>query len=182
MQFPNRSDSAARTNTNRQDARGELHAKLLSCTTVSGRPRPEATAGPGHSHQNHRRRRCGERRQGQSKHTRTKPRSIGGRRGACGAWPDNESTRPATRQRHSAAGVKGAGGFGGPGRASRSTTPSRRLACGDLAGGRARRRPEHQRRNKQRRISGGPPPTGAQSRHTETLPPQQAAPTAATAQ
>ena len=74
MQFPNRSDSAARTNTNRQDARGELHAKLLSCTTVSGRPRPEATAGPGHSHQNHRRRRCGERRQGQSKHTRTKPR------------------------------------------------------------------------------------------------------------
>ena len=87
MQFPNRSDSAARTNTNRQDARGELHAKLLSCTTVPGRPRPEATAGPGHSHQNHRRRRCGERRQGQSKHTRTKPRSIGGRRGACRAWP-----------------------------------------------------------------------------------------------
>ena len=46
----------------------------------------------------------------------------------------------------------------GPGRASRSTTPSRRLACGDLAGGppptgtysgRARRRPEHQRRHEQ---------------------------------
>ena len=33
-------------------------------------------------------------------------------------------------------------------RASRSTTPSRRLACGDLAGGRALRRPEHQRRHK----------------------------------
>ena len=46
----------------------------------------------------------------------------------------------------SAAGVEGAGGSGGPGRASRSTTPSRRLACGDLAGGRARRHPEHQRR------------------------------------
>ena len=44
------------------------------------------------------------------------------------------------------AGVEGAGGHGGPGRASRSTTPSRRLACGDLAGGRARRHPEHQRR------------------------------------
>ncbi len=42
-------------------------------------------------------------------------------------------------------GVEGAGGSGGHGRASRSTTPSRRLACGDLAGGRARRRPEHQR-------------------------------------
>ena len=45
----------------------------------------------------------------------------------------------------------------GPGRASRSTTPSRRLACGDLAGGpppngthsgRALRRPEHQRGHK----------------------------------
>ena len=41
-------------------------------------------------------------------------------------------------------------GAGGQGRASRSTTPSRRLACGDLAGGRTRRRPEHQRRHKQR--------------------------------
>ena len=41
------------------------------------------------------------------------------------------------------------------GRASRSTTPSRRLACGVLAGGRARRRPEHQRRHQHRRnISG----------------------------
>ena len=49
-------------------------------------------------------------------------------------------------QQHGAAGVEGAGGTGGHGRASRSTTPSRRLACGDLAGGRARRRPEHQRR------------------------------------
>ena len=38
------------------------------------------------------------------------------------------------------ASVEGAGGSGGPGRASRSTTPSRRLVCGDLAGGRARRR------------------------------------------
>ena len=46
-------------------------------------------------------------------------------------------------------GVEGAGGTGGPGRASRSTTPSHRLACGDLAGGRTRRRPEHQRGNKQ---------------------------------
>ena len=50
----------------------------------------------------------------------------------------------------SAAGVEGAGGFGGQGRASRSTTPSRRLACGDLAGGRTRRCPEHQRRHTQR--------------------------------
>ena len=29
-----------------------------------------------------------------------------------GAWPDNEPARQATRQRHSATGVKGAGGPG----------------------------------------------------------------------
>ena len=49
---------------------------------------------------------------------------------------------PPTAQ-HGPTGAKGTGGSGGHGRASRSTTPSRRLACGDLAGGRARRRPEH---------------------------------------
>ena len=37
----------------------------------------------------------------------------------------------------------------GPGRASRSTTPSRRLACGDLAGGRARRHPTLRHHTKQ---------------------------------
>ena len=57
-------------------------------------------------------------------------------------------TSPSTT---SAAGVEGAGGSGGHGRASRSTTPSHRLACGDLAGGRARRRPEHQRRHTQQK-------------------------------
>ena len=66
--------------------------------------------------------------------------------GGDGAWPSFETTRPATHSDTSAAGVEGAGGHGGHGRASRSTTPSRRLACGDLAGGRARRHPEHQRR------------------------------------
>ena len=50
-------------------------------------------------------------------------------------------------------GVEGAEGTGGHGRASRSTTPSRRLACSDLAGGRARRRPEHQRSRKQQARS-----------------------------
>ena len=64
------------------------------------------------------------------------------------AWPGFNPTRQATYQRPGTAGVKGAGGSGGHGRASRSTTPSRRLACGDLAGGRARRRPEHQRSRK----------------------------------
>ena len=68
---------------------------------------------------------AGGRRHGQNKHTRPKPHPIGGHRVACGARP---------RCRRAAA---------GPGRASRSTTPSRRLACGDLAG--------------------GPPPTGTHS-------------------
>ena len=94
-------------------------------------------AGPGRG--------AGGRRQGQGGLSgRAKLRPVGGCRGACGAWP---------RCRRAAA---------GPGRASRSITPSRRLACGDLAGGppptgthsgqtqqdgprggRARRRPEH---------------------------------------
>ena len=68
---------------------------------------------------------AGGRQHGQNKHTRPKPHPIGGHRVACGARP---------RCRRAAA---------GPGRASRSTTPSRRLACGDLAG--------------------GPPPTGTHS-------------------
>ena len=68
-------------------------------------------------------------------------------------------------------GAKGAGGTGGHGRASRSTTPSHRLACGDLAGGRALRRPEHPWGHTRRRNTSGatrhldiakpPGPTGA---------------------
>ena len=66
------------------------------------------------------------------------------------AEPGRTTSRCATTHSTAgAAGVEGAGGSGGPGRASRSTTPSRRLACGDHAGGRARRRPEHQRRHNQ---------------------------------
>ena len=93
---------------------------------------------------------------------------VGGGR----AWPDNEPTRRAKlaartahgrvathrhTQRPGTTGVEGAGGTGGHGRASRSTTPSRRLACGDLAGGRARRRTEHQRRRKQHKQEGRRP-------------------------
>ena len=68
-------------------------------------------------------------------------------------------------------GAKGTGGSGGHGRASRSTTPSRRLACGDLAGGRTLRRPEHPWGHTLRRNTSGatrhlgitkpPGPTGA---------------------
>ena len=60
-------------------------------------------------------------------------------------------------QRPGTTGVEGAGGSGGHGRASRSTTPSRRLACGDLAGGRARRRPEHPWGHKQHKQEGRRP-------------------------
>ena len=63
---------------------------------------------------------------------------VGGGR----AWPGFETTHRATHQRPCTTGLEGAGGSGGPGRASRSTTPSE-AACGDLAGGRARRRPEN---------------------------------------
>ena len=96
------------------------------------------------------------------------------------------NTRRTRQQRPGLTGVKGAGGSGGhgraakrgawprcrwavagPGRASRSTTPSRRLACGDLAGGppptgthsgpahqgRSRGRPEICRGNEQREAA-----------------------------
>ena len=93
------------------------------------------------------------------------PRPIGGRCEACGAWPDIETTH-----RAGAAGVKGAGGTGGPGRGAGGRRQGQggprdrplravRLACGDLAGGppptsthsgqahrQTIRRPEHQRR------------------------------------
>ena len=88
--------------------------------------------------------------------TDSEHRPIGGRRGACGARP---------RCRWAAA---------GPGRASRSTTPSRRLACGDLAGGPppagTHSGPAQQNRPRGGRKSvgaaghaGGPPPTGTHS-------------------
>ena len=82
------------------------------------------------------------------------------------AEPGRTTSRCATtHSAASAAGVEGAGGSGGPGRASRSTTPSRRLACGDLAGGRARRRPEHQRRHNQpsQRLARATGPDGARN-------------------
>ena len=66
--------------------------------------------------------------------------------GGGGAWPDRETTRQARPQytRHHWCGgprrdrrawLRRPWAVAGPGRASRSTTPSRRLACGDLAGG-----------------------------------------------
>ena len=87
--------------------------------------------------------------------------------GGGGAWPGFEPTHPATRQRPGPTGVEGAGGSGGHGRASRSTTPSRRLACGDLAGGRARRRPEHQRSHKQQHTARTARGRAAAHRHTQ---------------
>jgi len=75
--------------------------------------------------------------------------------------------------------VEGAGGSGGLGRASRSTTPSRRLACGDLAGGRTRRHPEHPWGHKQHRKPGGPPPTGTHSDPAQTVRPRDARKTGA---
>ena len=84
------------------------------------------TGGPGCGGRGRRQGLAGLRDDAPSHTSATRRRRCGDRRMACGAWP---------RCRWVAA---------GPGRASRSTTPSRRLACGDLAGGRALRRPEHQ--------------------------------------
>ena len=113
----------------------------------------------------------------------TRPRELHakllGRRGLSGLREDAPSRRLAARtargrvathrhtQRPSTTGVEGAGGSGGHGRASRSTTPSRRLACGDLAGGRARRRPEHQRSHKQQHTARTARGRAAAHRHTQ---------------
>ena len=85
-------------------------------------------------------------------------RGAGGRRRGLAGLRDDAQAHVSTL---GPTGVEGAGGTGGHGRASRSTTPSRRLACGDLAGGRALRRPEHPWDHKQP----GPP-----AQHNETRP------------
>ena len=93
-------------------------------------------------------------------HRHTQRPGTTGVEGAGGTGGYGQASRQRTETHTSmpvAAGVEGAGGTGGHGRASRSTTPSRRLACGDLAGGRARRRTEHQRRRKQHKQEGRRP-------------------------
>ena len=88
--------------------------------------------------------------------------------GGGGAWPDDQWAADVTNvSTPGPTGVEGAGGSGGHGRASRSTTPSRRLACGDLAGGRARRRPEHQRSHKQQHTARTSRGRAAAHRHTQ---------------
>ena len=54
--------------------------------------------------------------------------------GGGGAWPDNETTRSATHQRPSPTGVKGAGGSGGHGRASRRGAERREALASRAAG------------------------------------------------
>ena len=91
---------------------------------------------------------------------------------SCGQQANGNSSRAQTPR---AASVGGAVGPGGHGRASRSTTPSRRLACGDLAGGRARRHPTLRHHTKQqhqaaanKRTAAGPGGTrhsGSTHRH-----------------
>ena len=76
---------------------------------------------------------------------------MGGRSGACEAWSRCRWTMVAPHRRcggHRRELPRCRWAAAGPGRASRSTTPSRRLACGDLAG--------------------GPPPTGTHTPTTTT--------------
>ena len=76
-----------------------------------------------------------------------------------GAWPGFETTHPATHSNtappvwRAPEGPEGTGGL-------RDRPLRAKLACGDLAGGRAQRRPEHQRRHKQQaqsQITAAPP-------------------------
>ncbi len=140
----------------------ELRATLLGNHSVISHRR-------GHRHPEHQRRHRQSKTPGSTgaKGVGWTCRGAGGRRwGLAGQRVDAPSRRLTARtargrvtthrhtQRPGTTGVEGAGGSGGHGRASRSTTPSDSKACGDLAGGRARRRPEHQRRHTQRHTSG----------------------------
>ena len=102
-------------------------AHAVVCTVILRRDRGSATFGPGHS-----------------RHARaTSVEGAGGPRRIPGCL---RAAAGPGRPRHTrATSAEGASGprcipgylraAAGPGRASRSTTPSRRLACGDLAGG-----------------------------------------------
>ena len=104
---------------------------------------------------------------GSGGHGRASRSTTPNRRLACGDLAGGQGRRHPTLRHHTttssrgqqalgrraqtprAASVGGAVGPGGHGRASRSTTPNRRLACGDLAGGRARRHPTLRHHTKQ---------------------------------
>ena len=169
MQFPNRSDSATRSDTNQQHTQGELHAKLLGGTRVAppgghrgawpgikptiSTPGPTGVEGAGGSGGHGRASRRGAERSevlasraagpygarntsgttsparseaatgpagpgrgaGGRRQGPCRPRPIGGRRVACGAWPGIKPTISTPGP----TGVEGAGGAGGHGRASR---------------------------------------------------------------
>ena len=97
-----------------------------------------------------------------------------------GAWPRCPwaAAGPGRASRRCAApistpgttGVEGAGGSGGHGRASRSTTPSRRLACGDLAGGPPPTGTHSGPAHRTGSTAGGPPPTGTPSSPAQQAP------------
>ena len=141
-----------------------------------------ATGGPGCGARGRRHGLGGLRDNGPSNTSVTRPHRCEGQRRAWraraavpvsggGAWPDVE-----TIHRAGAAGVKGAGGTGGPGRGAGGRRQGQggprdrplravRLACGDLAGGppptsthsgqahrQTIRRPEHQRRQSGLRV------------------------------
>ena len=103
------------------------------------------------------------------------PTGVEGTGGSGGLGQASRSTTPSRRFTHGrnreARVARGAGprcrwAAAELGQASRSTTPSRRLACGDLAGGRTRRHPEHPWGHKQQATS----ETGRAAAHRHTHP------------
>ena len=152
------------------------------------------------------RRRCGGRRRARSLHRwtvagpgrathRHKPRPIGGRREACGAWPrcrwaaagpaGQRGDASSHTQQPGATGVKGAGGTGGPGCGARGRwrglaglrddAPSRRLAA-RTARGRAAAHRHTQRPGPSRQASGARNTRGSTSNAGDQAGPQAAPP------
>ena len=197
MQFPNRSDSATQSDTNKQDSQRELHAKLLGSARVGppeGRrgawPTPHSTEGAagvegaggtgGHGRAS---RRGVERSEALASraaawpgHARTPdwrpPRDLRG----LAAVPVGGGRARASTRAPSPARLEAAAGPAGPGRASRRRA-ERSSQRGRRAGGQATRWPEIWRAE-QRRRSGGQSNAGDLAGPR----PQQAAPRAAAAQ
>ena len=92
-------------------------------------------------------------------HTNDKHRPIGGRRGACGAWPGFETTRRAKLAARTASGRAGHAAAGDLAGHSNAGDPAGRRPRADKAArphSRALRRPEHQRHHKHKQHNAPP--------------------------
>ena len=156
MQFPNRSDSSTRSDTDRQHVQGELHAKLPGTALCPPEKSHVIPPGP-HSPTAQKPRNTNDpisKPETSSRELRAKllgsgPCRPGGRRGACGAWPGNTQTPRPIGARRGACGAWPRCRW-----AAARPIKAGHAAAGDLAGRRPRAHraatPKQRRHNRQR--------------------------------